>query len=162
MRKKSSMRGTMNVGYLRPVPSDDSKSTDTSTDYFGKWNPESAKMLHGEPTAHEVWLISQAQSYLGKRHVTIAEANELWKEIDIISRRPRAAEPPAPSRFARALRALRLAVGTILMGVGISACNYTPTDNRDYDPEYSVACYTVYGFARIATSCVQVRQGTKP
>lgn len=174
MRSKFSRIGKSSAVTLTLVTSRSSGSQDDATatkeqmsPSFGKWSKETGMEMGrmNQPTAFDVWRQSQAASYL-KRPCTVAEANELWSRIDITTRQPIASDAPAPSRFARALQALRLAVGSILLGMGLSACTGESVQGsiavrKTFDAETGVVCYYLNGqYGGI--SCVQVKEGTKP
>lgn len=138
MPKKPSKGGTSSAKVVPIRPSADSNSQDSNTlksavpstvvpetpstemkPYFGKWTSDTGRQLTSQPTALEVWMVTQATSIL-KRRCTFEEAVELFQTIDITSRQPKDAAAAPPSSFARALRALRAFCGTILLGMGIS------------------------------------------
>lgn len=127
MRKRSSMNGTTSATVVNLRPTLHSTDVDTSKNEtpFGHWNAHSAKNLVAQPTAYEIWLVSQAQSLM-KRSCTVAEAKELFERIDIVTRKPREPDAPTPRRFARALKALRTVFGTILLGMGLAGCVEVP------------------------------------
>lgn len=120
--------------------------------------------VRSNPNPLDTWKEYQARSILGAA-ATPERVKELVETYDFATRLPKV-DAPAPTRFARALRALRLAMGSVLLGMGVSACSGDGvgtglTVRKQYDEETGVACYYLTGnYSGI--SCVQVRQGTKP
>lgn len=166
MQKQRLKRGKSSVAKLHLVPLDTSNSREVhiqENGNFESWNPKKACLLKSSPTALETWRMSQAMSILGPK-APMEKVRELMLQDGMEMRSPATSEAVAPSRFARALQALRLAVGSVLLGMGLSSCSgesVIVAVSKTYDNETGVACYYLKGnYGGI--SCVQVRQGTNP
>jgi hypothetical protein len=184
VRSTYSRSGKSSAVKFRLVDSDFSEKLESGTvtneqaqKTFGNWKPETGSSLKSNPCPMETWRLMQARSILG--YVPTSEQlMELSSRMNLETREPINSATPPHSRFARALRALRLAMGSVLLGMGVSACAnpsnittgkvYVAAPNADlryyvvrtYDHEYGVACY-IRAYSD-TVSCVQVRQGTKP
>lgn len=171
MQKQRLKRGKSSVATLHLVTSKTSEMLGTDialNGTFESWNPKKACLLKSSPTALDTWKMSQAMSILGPK-ASMEKVRELMLQDGMTMRSPVTSETAAPSRFARALQALRLAVGSVLLGMGLSSCAqprfqpdaqvepFTPY-GRHYDADYGVVCY----WFSSGISCVQVRQGTRP
>lgn len=87
---------------------------------FGNWKPQTGSSLKPSPNPMETWRMMQARSILGS-NASPQDIQNLMKTTNLETREPLNATTPAPSRFARALKALRLAMGSVLLGMGFSA-----------------------------------------
>ena len=107
-----------------PMTSEDATSLTGQSQQPGSnygWRPEAAKNQKSV-REYESWLISQAQSYLGKRDVTLEEARELWDRVDINTRKEKVQPVVSqPVGLKAALRAL-FGMGILLT---LSACQTT-------------------------------------
>ena len=113
----------------------------------------------------ESWLIYQAQSFLKSSNVTLEDAKELFKKIDITTRQPiPEAGPPRPSGLVAALRAM-VSGGMVL--VLVSGCvKESNVDNRVlnnvrkvYDKDQGIVCYVIDGSNGAAISCMVAKPG---
>lgn len=121
-QQMTSTDATSQTGILQPAASP-----------YG-WKPEYARMQNSF-CPHETWLISQAQSFLGRQDVTLAEAQQLFDSIDITTRRHREiAAAQRPSGFLAALRAMVSGGMILLMASGCAKW----TDN---DPDYTMVSF---------------------
>lgn len=154
-QKMTSTDATFRTGTLQPVAS-----------LYG-WKPEYARMQNSF-CPHETWLISQAQSFLGRQDVTLAEAQQLFDSIDIVTRKPREiAAAQRPSGFLAALRAmvsggmiLLMASGcTKVLGDSDGKSIITPAWTKFYDHEEGVVCYVMDRGHGPAMSCMVAKPG---
>lgn len=168
MRPKSSKGGKGSAAHLHIVTMQTSTLPDSVTTSNDRgWKPKTGLTLKSGPSSHDVWVDSQLRSILGTTYSEKTKTEWLAKH-DIHTRRSLTVEGPAPSRFARALRAAWKAGGTILLGFGISGCAapypekvYTAEGSmyRIYDAEYGVMCYSKQTSGPY--DCVQVREGLR-
>lgn len=98
------------------------------------WKPDHA-LAQISYRPYESWLIYQAQSILQKQEVTLEEAKDLFKEIDISTRKP--VEAPRATRPAGIFAALRAWVsGGIILLMASGCAKYT-----NNDPEYTMVSF---------------------
>jgi hypothetical protein len=140
------------------------------------WKPDHA-LAQISYRPDESWLIYQAQSILGTQNVTLEDAKEFFKIVNITTRQPIVAA--APSRPSGILSALRALVGVGIVLVSISGCTRDPQgpaqiESEDttyitniqgkdiqkfYDQREGVVCYVVVGYQNSAISCMVAKPG---
>lgn len=127
---------------------------------------------------YETWMLSQAQSYLGRQAVTLEEAKELFKKIDITTRQPiPEAGQPRPSGLVAALRAMVSGGMILVLASGCardipapaqepqyeSVANLRHTNvDKFYDLKEGVVCYvaaTSNSAAAPAIACMVAKPG---